>query len=312
MLYEYALEPSLLSSWSDFRFLISQFGYDRGRLIARFPKRWKRMVYESLGQCKDIERARIEEALRRIDSRMVARHCTTWEPDRDWLANAESEHRKCPFRAIIAETNVRAHRDVIVGAMLDDTIEYESLNEGDSRLLWQAARSKVINRNAKDMADVIAPFIKRAETILFVDRHFGPENPRHRIPFEEFMSRLSERPATQMPKTLAFHCSNKAELSFFRPQCESKLAAMIPAGVSVQFHRWESDDLHNRFVLTELGGVAFLEGLDQYDGNGRGRSEDIVVVLDTSVAQQLIRDYTPGESRFRHMDCCEITGTRTH
>ena len=84
--------------------------------------------------------------------------------------------------------------------------------------------------------------------------------------------------------------------------------AIIAAGLQVQFQRWNGEDLHNRFVLTELGGVAFLEGLDQYDG--KGRSKDVVVLLDRDVAQQLIENYTPGKSSFRHIDECEIVGNR--
>lgn len=307
MLHEYALEPSLLAGWSDFRFYISQFGFDRGRLIARFPKKWKRMVYESLGNCKEIERARIEEALRRIDDRMVPRKASAWDASLDWHENAELEHVARPFRAIIAEENVRKHPAVIVGATLDDTVDFDGLSASDSRRLWQADRSKIINRTATEMADAIEMFIKSAEVIYFVDKYFGPENRRHRIPFEEFVSRLAERAAASMPKTVAVHCSSRAEVNFFKSQCENRLAAKIPADLRVEFHRWDSDDLHNRFVLTELGGVAFLEGLDQYDG--KGRSEDVVVLLDRSVARQLIENYTPGTSSYRHIDECEIVGT---
>ncbi len=309
MLYEYALEPSLLSSWSDFRFFISQFGFDQGRLISRFPKKWKRMVYESLGNCKDIERARIEEALRRIDNRMVPRQANSWDVALDWLGNAETEHSVRQFRAIIAETNARKHPTVIVGTTLDDTLETDALPGSDSRRLWKADRAKVIGRNAPEMADAIDVFIKRAETILFVDKHFGPENARHRIPFKEFVSRLDERGSKAMPKTVAVHCARKSTPTFFKSQCETQLAAMVPLNVKVQFHRWAPDDLHNRFVLTELGGVAFLEGLDQHMG-GAGRTDDLVVLLNNDVARQLIKNYTPGESSFRHIDVCEIVGSR--
>jgi hypothetical protein len=48
MFYEYALKPSLLNNWKDFRYFTEKFGIAQGRLISRYPKRWKRMVYESL------------------------------------------------------------------------------------------------------------------------------------------------------------------------------------------------------------------------------------------------------------------------
>lgn len=308
MLYEYALEPSLLRNWSDFRFLVSQFGFDRGRLIARYPKKWKRMVYESLTECKHVERSRIEEALRRIDNRMIPRTACAWDPEFRWLENAENEHSRRPFRAIIAETNSRKHPAVIAADTLDDTLEADELPMDDVRRLWRADRSRIVKRNAVEMADAIDLFIRQADTILFVDKHFGPENARHRIPFEEFLSRLDERGSGAMPSLISVHCASISESAFFRSQCEIRLCPLIPHGTRVGFHRWAADDLHNRFVLTDLGGVAFLEGLDQYMGNGR--TDDVVILLDNRVARQLISHYTPGTSMFRHIDHHEIVGTR--
>ena len=48
MLYEYAVEPrAIVSDWSTFRFLLSQFGFDKGKLISQFPKQWFREVYSA-------------------------------------------------------------------------------------------------------------------------------------------------------------------------------------------------------------------------------------------------------------------------
>jgi hypothetical protein len=55
--------------------------------------------------------------------------------------------------------------------------------------------------------------------------------------------------------------------------------------------------MHNRFVLTDIGGIAFLQGLDQFDG--KGPKQDVVVLLDRVVSQQLIDDYTIGKTQFK-------------
>lgn len=309
MLQEYALEPSLLSRWSDFRFFVGHFGFDRGRLIARYPKRWKRLVYESLTNCGEIERAKIEEALRRIDDRLVPRRSDTWNGNLDWLTNAEEEHRSRPFWAIIAQSNPRTHSEVIVGDDVHDILDWDVLPLNDARRLWRAHHSRIIKRTAKEMADAIDAFMRQADEILFVDKHFGPENPRHRIPFQEFMLRLDNRPSDKMPSRMEVHCAKKSEAGFFAAECQSKLAGMIPITVKMRFIRWGLDDLHNRFVLTELGGMAFLEGLDQFMGNGR--EDDVVVLLDKDVARQLMQEFTAGTSRFSLQDQLEINGTRS-
>ena len=52
MIYEYALEPRLLNNWKDFRYFTEKFSFYEGRLISRFPKRWKRDVYALLSECE--------------------------------------------------------------------------------------------------------------------------------------------------------------------------------------------------------------------------------------------------------------------
>jgi hypothetical protein len=45
VLFEYAVEPKVIgSSWQRFLYLIEKFGFDRGRLISRFPGKWEREV----------------------------------------------------------------------------------------------------------------------------------------------------------------------------------------------------------------------------------------------------------------------------
>ena len=92
MVYEFAVEPTLLNRWDQFRYLVEKFDVSQGRLISRFPEKWKRMVYESLAECKDVEKARIEEGLRRIDHRLLTTTRAYNDGGPSWLENAEASH----------------------------------------------------------------------------------------------------------------------------------------------------------------------------------------------------------------------------
>ena len=92
MVYEFAVEPTLLNTWDQFRYIVEKFDVSQGRLISRFPKEWKKMVYESLNDCKEIERARIEESLRRIDHRLLNTIRSYNGEGPTWLENAEVSH----------------------------------------------------------------------------------------------------------------------------------------------------------------------------------------------------------------------------
>ena len=74
MLGEFALDPTLLGNWRDFRFFVSQFGAAHGRLISRFPKTWKSMVKQAAQGAEELEFLRIVDALERIDQVMLVRN----------------------------------------------------------------------------------------------------------------------------------------------------------------------------------------------------------------------------------------------
>lgn len=78
MIHEYALEPALLNNWRDFRYFTEKFGFSEGRLISRYPRRWKKMVIESLSET-GLNRTKIVERLKKLDDRMLPRQ-HEWNP----------------------------------------------------------------------------------------------------------------------------------------------------------------------------------------------------------------------------------------
>lgn len=108
MLHEFAVDPEALSDWQSYRYLVEKFGVEHGRLISRFPKDWKRRVYDACSGCGDVEKKRIEVGLKSIDPRLIV----TGRPYGQapaWLVNAEAEHASQPFRAVISRGNPRSH-----------------------------------------------------------------------------------------------------------------------------------------------------------------------------------------------------------
>ena len=194
MIYEYALEPDLVATLTDrrdFRYFIDSFGFDRGRIVSRYPKSWQRRVWNAFESTDDFGRKRLDELLRHLSERMVQRHNTHWEPDRTiWLENAEGEHERRPFHAILARTNPRGEADVMTP---------NQISEGQTQL-WTVRRGCPVPRKAVDMANAVAPLLRCSSTVIFVDPHFGPERPRYRRPFEAFLDRMVHRRPGADPK----------------------------------------------------------------------------------------------------------------
>ena len=295
MIREYALEPSLLSSWDRFQRYIGHFGIHHGRLISRFPKRWKRMVIEGLSACGDIERARIVERLRSIDDRLLPR-THEWNPQQSWLVNAETEHKLRPFHAIVSESNPNASSHVLLNHDLDET---------DPPELWKPQRSIIVKREAVAMAAAVELLLRLSTQIVFVDPHFGPENGRHRATLEHFLLAAVQHRSSAATITVEVHTGDKATFTFFESECQSRLPSLIPTGIDVRFRRWKREQLHNRYILTNLGGVTFQHGLDE-NQQAAGSNEDLVQLMDADVCQQILAGYCGAEPKYTPADGADV------
>jgi len=285
MIHEYALEPELVLTWVDRRvgrYFIEKFGVGQPRIVARYPKQWKKLVWEMFSGGSEIDRKRLEELIERLSETMVKRQALPWDPDRTWVENAGDEHARVPFHAILARTNPGAHPEVLAADEIDDATR-----------LWAVPRGRTTARTATEMAGAVASMLRIADVVVFVDPHFGPENPRHRRPLEAFLRAAVDARPGELPRRLEVHCSadRGASEEFFRNECHDRLPRCIPRGVRLNMvrlrQRADGERLHNRYILTNLGGVIFGVGLDE----GHAGDTDDIQLLDRKQYEERWRQY---------------------
>ena len=292
MIYEFALEPELVATWADRqvgRYFIEKFGLGEPRLVSRYPKRWKKLVWDAFTSDDELARTRMTELLSRLSEKMVKRRTVLWESDADWLQNAENEHGRVPFHVILARVNPRGHSAVLIAEEVGDATER-----------WNAPRGISVARTAASMSIAVAAMLRVAEVVVLVDPHFGPENLRHRRPLEAFIkAALDGRPCGVAPR-LVFHSSvdNGRTQKFFEDTSRDRLPRCIPRGLRLALIRLRQkgggEQLHNRYILTELGGVMFGVGLDE---GAQGDTDDILL-LDREQYEARWRQYVDDESAF--------------
>ena len=275
MIHEYALEPELVATWtdpSDCRYFKESFGLGQGRVVSRYPKRWKRLVWDAFCGNNDLAQKRLEELLVHLSERMVRRSNIQWDANStSWLENAEREHDRYPFHAILAQTNPERHTHVLTESEMGD----------DSATRWPVRRGLSVKRSAVEMAEAVAPMLKCSSVVIFIDPYFGPERPRYRYPFEAFLERMLRQRPGEEPERIEVHTSaeNTGEEKFFREACTKNLCRWIPDEIPVLVRRLKQkqggERLHNRYILTDLGGVAFGTGLDEGD---EGETDDITLM----------------------------------
>lgn len=300
MIFEFAVDPALLNNWERFRYLTDKFGVGHGRLISRFPKRWKRMVYDGLDGVGDVERKRIVERMANIEEKMQVRASSTeWDSVRNWLPNAENEHERQPFHAIVAGANPRNH---------DRVLAYDDLSEDTP--LWAVPHEKVVSREATSLAAAISPILRIAKSVILVDPHFDPYKPRARNTLAAFLEAcLDGRIDHALPK-VEFHTAFKQGNAGFSSECQRQLPQCIPHGMSLKVVRWQErnggDGLHNRYILMDRGGVRLAWGLDE--GNP-GQNDDLSL-LEPGVYKARWDQYCGDQPAFDRVDDIVISGTR--
>lgn len=75
--------------------------------------------------------------------------------------------------------------------------------------------------------------------------------------------------------------SDELEETEFKSRLDSYLKPHLPSGLTLVFCRWNEDDMHNRFILTNIGLLEFGIGLDEYDGGSTPREEQVMRLSDT-------------------------------
>jgi hypothetical protein len=285
MIHEYALEPELVATWVDRskgRYFIEKFGLGQPRIVSRYPKPWKRLVWEAFGGGTELDQKRLEELIARLSETMIKGRDGHWDAAATWLGNAEEEHRRVPFHAILARANPRRLAHVLAADELDDTT-----------LLWAIPHGRTVPRMAAEMAAAVASMLRAAKEVVFIDPHFGPENRRHREPLKAFLRAVVDRRPGDVAPRIEVQCSAEggATEDFFRSECERRLPRCVPHNLQLKLVRLHQRDggerLHNRYILTDLGGVIFGVGLDEGDEGGT----DDISLLDRTQYEERWRQY---------------------
>jgi len=273
MIHEFGVEPELAATWgvlAEFRYFVAAFGLGTTRMVSRYPKDWRQMVWAIAAPTTELERKRLEVLLLRFSEAMV-RRSGPYDSERGWLQNAVSEHRRAPFAGILARTGAG-------GAVL-------GVDQLESTEAWKCPAGMACNRVASRMAAALAPVLRNSRRVALIDPHFGPENARFRRPLQAMLrAMLVARPGTAPDEVLVL-TSVKSTAEFFVAECQRQLPRVTPRGVQIRLRRLRErpggERLHNRYVLTDIGGVAFGVGLDE---GAPEESDDINILSEDQLA----------------------------
>ena len=258
MLYEYAVEPQAIgSSWQTFRYVIEKFGFDKGRLISQFPKRWFSAVYQAAEGLSPVHKKRVEEALNQAKKNKVVRCGRSYDLSIEpWLDNALVEHRRELFHAIIAAENPGGDKAVLCTGDLDE-----------HHALMAVPHECAVRRDVDSLAAALRKMLRFGSRILFVDPFFDPYNGRYKLIIFKCLDIVKQmnprRPTCEIHYRYHAHKHANAELE---RDAAVLFKDIVPEGMVLNVFCWREkdrgEDFHARYLLTDKGGIRVDAGFD--------------------------------------------------
>ena len=266
MIQEYAIEPGALVSWATnkiaCRYIKDNFGIGKARFIAEFPqfKNWRLQLRTAMPSLDDLSQKRLEELFKLLTQTRVKRSDYVYDGSQGWLENAEKEHCRHQFSAILATRNPKDNKHVLLDEEIGDWPEE----------IWGTRCQNTVQRQPTEMAQILSPLLHKSQDIIFIDPYFRAIKKDFRDMLQVFLQEAVRYPAFSKKQRVEVHVSadyDKASSAVeFCSQCQRELPQMIPKELLVKFKRWKQrqggEKIHNRYILTNLGGVSFGIGLN--------------------------------------------------
>ncbi len=297
MFHEYALDPAAISNWDRTRFFLDAFGPWKGRFLAQLPrKKWKKLVHQAL-RCPDIEKAKIVERLANLDDRIFSPRVLSgaYDPEQSWFDNALAQHAHLPFRAIITEGQTGT--DVLDAASVDERSD-----------LWRVETGCMVPRDAAVYADKLDVILRMSRRIIYVSPFFRADQPDKTSPLVAICSALAKVPEAG---TLEVHFGEARSYALGMSDAERYLPIRLPRGSRVTLRCWSERGggarLHNRYLLTDIGGVQFGDEIEA----GEAGHTDRLSILDKASWLDLWEQYAGAAPAFNEAGAArEFSGAR--
>jgi len=262
VLNEYAVHPMAIGrSWSQFRLLINEFGFDRGRLISRLPDKWEKKVIQVAKESgvggRDLLRI-IERLKDAKTSRKILSNSFDYDGGKDWLENAILLDKSRGLKAIVSNEKVAELEKVITPNDIEDDHE-----------LWRSSHDWRVPRTGADIARSIAPLLLAAKEIRIIDAFFDLRPGRGHFvdTLREILALLARGTAECHDLQIHYRTrDDRPPINIVEQNITKWLDGVIPPGFSVSLFEWQpvvgGQPFHDRHLLCDCGGLSIGHGFD--------------------------------------------------
>jgi len=325
VIFDFALEPELVASWHDRRVaypFLSQIGPGQRRVACAFPSAsWRNLVMdavrakfpEPMYSESQTARRNVDALLRHLHETGTRRNGRIGEGE-SWLIAAIREHGYFPFGGIVVRTSATREPYLVVA---------DRVGEEDFPA-WTPPAPPVARRPG-DLANALAPILRCAAQLRFVDPHFDAGVDAFLEPMRAYLLAAQNRRSVgelQIQIHFAVSREDVGQLARIRSQrvtedeaatirldaCERRLKPILRPGVTLLVFAWgegpRGQKMHNRYVLTEVGGIAVQHGLDR----SAAPETDDLTVLSKEQYEERWAEYSAAGAPYRPIRNCSFAG----
>lgn len=263
MIYEYALEPTVLSSWAsnerDYAEFLREYGLGTPRIISSFPKKKKSklrsyLLQHSPGDSQSLTGQRYTEMVIKLVESIVARGVQEYEVV-NWQETAVIENHRIPFGVILSSMMIGETNNITPHSMY---------SQGS---IWNHPDQLPVSRTNAGLFSIVSNLICLAENKIVIIDPYGWTTEA--INFIQFMlqSVPRNRVADNFPVIMLFYKEKRGSgnngggspsANHVKHQIIQSSAGDLP-NLQVQVfelrERGDADVFHNRCILTEHGGI---------------------------------------------------------
>lgn len=255
---EYAVEPdAIASNWESCRYLSEKFGFDRGRIISMFPKQWAKEAINSIdSNLGDIEKKKIREKvlyLKRYCSISSGRHYCN--ETNSWLESAIKQQKSNPFHAIIATKKSDSECSCV--------LTLNEIEENHPKFLSHSTRR--ISRDKKSLLNAFDVLLRSENKVVFIDPYFSFFDAGYISLLSCCLRVISESHKSSKCNVYIHFSAGKRGSDIGEIERSSVVNSLkIPSNIILKVFSWnkkdQGDDLHDRYLLTEKGGIHIGRG----------------------------------------------------
>lgn len=264
MIKEYAIDPEIIFEIAQdrktFRQVIQAFGVGRPRIASTFPKQNSRKWMSFCRQftptdIKPIAGAMAEELIIAFKEACVHRGGVSSSGKEQWPEDVVAENQRLPFDAVLSNRELDL-KNLLTLDQIDD--------EGS---LWECEEQFQPQRTEEGLCSVVGNLLACSKKIVVVEPY--ARNNRAIVSICAFIQTAfrNRRPSEPLQFEVLYRDDEggKRVADFILDEVSRRLGRIeyqfeLTVKGLIEYPRGEA--IHNRYILTELGGVSFGYGTD--------------------------------------------------